>query len=160
MSTNGQVQGCRIDARQQTKRGNAPIRIGFGHLVAMTCLMAVPITANAATGTPPSVVVFDQALGGTKAVDVAYAFLPSKGYVAVLPSDEAGNPIRKPIGTAEVGGGDHRNVKITLADPPKSGQKLWIALYRDADSKAGFDPSGDKAIWDDKLPSENAFMVK
>jgi hypothetical protein len=121
---------------------------------------AVPTVAFAATGTPASVVVFDQTIGGAKTVDVAYAYLPAKGYVTVFASDEAGNPVRKAIGSAEATAGDHRNLKVTLTEQPKQGQRLWVSLYRDADGKQGFDPAGDAAVWDGKLPSENAFIAR
>lgn len=118
-----------------------------------------PAAFATALSTPPSVVVFDQAVAG-KSVDVSYVFLPAKGYVAVYPSDANGQPIRQALGTATLNAGDHRNVKISLNEQPKPGQRLWISIYGDTDGKPGFDAKADTPIWPTLLPSENAFIAR
>ena len=128
-------------------------------ILSVAWVAAASTSAFANSNAPPSVVVFDQPIAG-KSVDVAYVMLPTNGYVAVYSTDATGKPIREAIGTAQLKVGDHRNVKITLNDQPKSGQKLWISLYSDTDGKAGFDPKADLAIWQASLPSENAFLVR
>lgn len=117
--------------------------------------------AIAATGPAgePSVLVFDQKIQNGQ-VTVDYANLPAKGYVAIYGSDEKGQRSGQPIGSVAVAPGDHRNVKVTLSEMPKAGQRLWASLYTDADNTQQFTPGkGDAPVWS-KLPAENAFTVR
>jgi hypothetical protein len=133
------------------------VLVSAAFAVSATAAFAVSAGATVAA-TDPSVLVFDQPASGT-AVTVAYTFMPSKGHLAVY-ADDGGTAVRTPLGSAELAAGDHRNVKITLAQPPKSGQRLWVAMYRDTDNKAGFDPKADASVWGDALPVVNAFAIR
>jgi hypothetical protein len=119
---------------------------------------AYAVTGPAANQTPPSVIVFDQKIANG-AVDVTYANIPAKGFVAVLDSDKKGMPA-KVLGAEAVTPGDHRELKIKLTTPPKTGEKLWVSMYLDSDGKPGFDAKADKPVWSTSLPDENAFMVR
>jgi hypothetical protein len=127
-------------------------------VLAGAAMMAAAATAHAAT-IDPSVIVFDQALAD-KSVDVSYAYLPEKGYLAVYPSDAEGKPVRQALGTTELKAGDHRNVKITLSEAPKAGQRFWVSIYRDADNKAGFDSKADQPVWKADIPAHNSFLAR
>lgn len=120
---------------------------------------AAAVTATGATTTPPSVLVFDQKVSGG-AVDVKYAYLPSKGYVAVLASDANGKPSGAPLGVQAITAGDHRDVKVALSGQPKTGDKLWVSLYFDSDGQAGFDAKADKPVWPDGVPTMNTLIVQ
>lgn len=121
--------------------------------------VALAVTAAGALTTPPSVIVFDQKLTNG-AVDITYANIPAKGYLAVLPSDGKGMGGGEPLGTQAIDAGDHRNVKVKLTGTPKAGDKLWVSMYFDTDGKPGFDAKADKAVWAEALPAENMFTVK
>lgn len=111
-------------------------------------------TAAAAT-VPASILVFDQKLDA-KSVKLSYVFVPEKS-VAVVYADGAAQ--KTPLGTVAVTPGDHRDVKIALADEPAKGSKLWVSLYRDKDGKA--EPKSEQSYWsDDKLPSTSGFVVQ
>lgn len=112
--------------------------------------------ANAtAAAVPASVIVFDQKLDA-KSVKLTYVYVPEKS-IAVVYADGAES--KKPLGTLEVAPGDHRDLKIALADEPAKGSKLWVSLYRDKDGKA--ERKADHAYWADaKLPTTNGFTVQ
>jgi hypothetical protein len=122
----------------------------------------LPSHANApdAFVAPPSVLAFDQKSAGDVTID--YVYLPANGYVAVYQSDANGNPTGKPIGHVPMTKGDHSNVKVPLDGPPKSGERLWISLYEDADKQPSFDPgSGDTPVWSkNQLPAQNMIVVR
>lgn len=114
----------------------------------------------AASSYEPSVQVFDQA-AKSKEISIHYVNIPTKGYVVVYGSDANGAPDRNArLGTADVAAGDTRDVKVTLKDVPKSGQRMWVGLYKDTDNKPGFDAAGDKPLWSASLPAENAFTIR
>ncbi len=127
--------------------------------LAIATVASVAAAAAAHAQGEPSVTVFDQAAAGN-AIKVHYVNLPAKGYVAVHAADGNGKPIAAPVGTAELAAGDHRDVKITLKEAPKPGQRMWVSLHQDSDNKPGFDPAVDKAVWGQALPEENAFTVR
>jgi len=111
-------------------------------------------TAAAAT-VPASILVFDQKLD-TKSVKLSYVYVPEKS-VAVVYADGAEK--KQPLGTLAVAPGDHRDLKITLANEPEKGSKLWVSLYRDKDGKA--EPKADQAYWSaDRLPATSGFLVQ
>ncbi|MGD9671426.1 MAG: hypothetical protein AB7U75_20655 [Hyphomicrobiaceae bacterium] len=122
----------------------------------------LPSHANApdAFVAPPSVLAFDQK--SARDVMIDYVYLPTIGYVAVYQSDASGNPTGKPIGHSPMTKGGHRNVEVPLDEPPKSGDRLWISLYQDADKQPSFDPgSGDTPVWSkDQLPAQNMIVVR
>lgn len=120
---------------------------------------ALAVTAAGGLTTPPSVLVFNQKLTNG-AVDVAYANIPSKGYLVVMGSDAQGMPQGTPLGSASINAGDHRNVKVKLSGEPKAGDRLWVSMSLDSDNKPGYDAAADKAVWPGKLPSENMFVVQ
>lgn len=109
----------------------------------------------------PSVVVFDQTLK-SNSVMVDYAYLPQNGYVAVYSSGDDGKPAGTPIGHVNLEAGDHRQIKVTLNEPPKAGDRLWVSLYKDGDGKPTLDlKAGDAAIWErEQMPPPNAFLVR
>ena len=133
--------------------------------VMMLGVAGVPIAAHAATSegstTPPSVMAFNQS-AGSKSIVVDYAYLPENGYVAVYKSDEAGKPTGEPIGYTQAKQGDHRQFEIELKEAPAKGDRLWVALYKDADQDPSFKPgAGDKPVWSKSdLPAENMFELK
>lgn len=133
--------------------------IAVGAAVAGASGPAFAVTAPGVLTTPPSVLVFDQTLVNG-AVEVKYANIPWKGYAAVLGSDDKGMPAGTPLGAQPINAGDHRDVKVVLSGQPKTGEKLWVSLYFDTDGQAGFDAKADKPVWPDKVPAENAFMVR
>lgn len=118
-------------------------------------------TAPAPSQTPASVMVFDQAPASNK-IGVKYVYLPEDGYAAVYHSDDSGRPTGNAIGYAKLPAGDHRDIKIELKEGPKSGEKLWVTLYRDADNAPDFDPGkGDVAYWSaEAKPWENNFEIR
>lgn len=123
---------------------------------------ALAMSVQAATaGTNPSALVFDQQ-AKNKSIAIEYVYLPEKGYAAVYRSGEEGKPSGAPIGNVSLDAGDHRKINVTLNEQPKSGETLWISLYKDADGKPTFDPGeGDEAIWSKgQLPSSSAFVVR
>ena len=122
---------------------------------------AVATAATTAKTGEPSVTVFDQAATGN-AIKIHYANLPAKGYVAVYAADANGQPNRSsPLGITELNAGDHRDIKVTLKDAPKAGQRMWVGLYKDTDNKPGFDAKADAPIWGTgSLPLENGFVIR
>jgi hypothetical protein len=122
-------------------------------------LAANAVTTAAASTTPPSVIVFNQKLTNG-AVNVTYANIPAKGYIAVLGSDAKGMPTSQALGEQAIEPGDHRELKIKLDEQPKTGDKLWVSMYLDMDGKPGIDAKADKPVWPTSLPLENAFMVR
>lgn len=123
--------------------------------------LAVTLAAGAALAmtTPPSVTVLNQAVK-SNAVDITYAYLPTSGHVVVLGSDANGKLGDRILGSAEMKAGDHRDFKVNLTEAPKPGEKLWVSLYDDTDGKPGFDMKADKPVWGDRIPLQNAFIVK
>lgn len=126
---------------------------------------AAPSASYAATGetatAPPSVLAFDQKLQDSKIV-VDYAHLPTAGYVAVYGTDKDGKPMGEPLGYSKIDAGEHRQLTISLNQQPKSGQRLWLNLYKDADSDPTFKPgSGDEPVWSKgELPAENMILIR
>ena len=125
-------------------------------------IVSLAVTANAATQgamTEPSVMVLDQKISDGHLM-VEYAYLPEKGYAVVYGADKDGKPIREPLGHLSLEQGSHSKFKIKLDKATPAGAKLWVALYKDKDGKAGFDKQADAAIWGDKLPAENQVIVQ
>lgn len=112
--------------------------------------------ADAAT-VPASILVFDQKLDA-KSVKLTYVYVPEKSF-AVVYADGAES--QKPLGTVAVAPGDHRDLKIALAQEPEKGSKLWVSLYRDRSGDGKFEAKANQAYWsDDKLPSSSGFVVQ
>lgn len=120
---------------------------------------ALAVTAAGASTTPPSVIVFNQKLN-SGAVDITYANIPAKGYLVVMGSDAQGMANGAPLGSASIGAGDHRNVKVKLTGEVKAGDRLWVLMALDSDNKPGYDAAADQAVWAGKLPAENMFLVQ
>lgn len=132
--------------------------------LASAFLTGLVMTAHAETSaaistTPPSVLVLDQTPKDGKVL-VEYAYLPNDGYVVLYGADKNGQPIRGPIGHAELKAGSHIKFNVKIDKPPQSGDSMWAALYVDKDNKPGFDKTADASIWNDKLPLENRFVVQ
>lgn len=123
--------------------------------------MALAAPAPSSSATPASIMVFDQAASGN-AISVKYLYLPEDGYAAVYRSGDSGRPVGSPLGFAKLSKGDHRDIKLELKDGPKSGEKLWVTLYRDADNAPEFDPgNGDVAYWSaENKPWEHQFKIR
>ncbi len=146
--------------REMTRSFNRFVStVAVGAALVGASLQAFAVTTTGALTTPPSVLVFDQKLvnGG---VEVKYANIPSKGYVAVLGSDANGMPTGTPLGAQPINAGDHRDIKVALNGQPKAGDKLWVSLYFDTDGQAGFDAKADKPVWPDGVPTMNTFIVR
>ena len=112
-------------------------------------------TNAAAATTPASLIVFDQKLDA-KSVKLSYVYVPEKS-IAVVYADGAES--KKPLGTLAIAPGDHRDLKVALADDAAKGSKFWVSLYRDKDGKS--EPKADHAYWTDaKLPATNGFVVQ
>jgi len=128
-------------------------------VVAAAALLVSAYAAISATG--PSALVLDQR-AKNQSISIDYVYLPENGYVAIYNSDEQGRPSGTAIGHANLNAGDHRGVEVRLSEQPKSGEKLWISLYKDGDGTPSFDPGqGDMAFWpQDQLPAESAFIVR
>ncbi len=95
-------------------------------------------------------------------ITIDYVYLHEYGYVTVYQSDAQGKPTGIPIGYVSLKAGNHRYINVTLNKQPKSGQKLWVSLYKDVHAKLAF-YSGweDDALWfKDQQPPERAFMVR
>ena len=126
---------------------------------------AAPLATHAATNDadplPPSILAFDQK-AADKSIVVDYAQLPSAGYVAVYKTDKSGKPTGEPLGYTKIEAGDHRQIKVPLAEKPSSGDRLWVALYKDSDKDPTFSPSkGDTPIWSKtELPPEGMIVVR
>jgi len=123
-------------------------------------LTGATLSAHAATSmTEPSVLAFNQKVQNGQLV-IDYAYLPAKGYAVVYGADADGKPLKEPLGHAELGAGNHTNVKIKLNSEPAKGSKLWVSLYADKDGKPGFNRGGDVSFWQDRLPRENEIIVQ
>ncbi len=127
--------------------------------IAVAVCASMAIAATPAQSGEPSVTVFDQAATGTS-VNIHYVNLTSKGYIAVYAADAEGKPTRTPLGSAELAAGSYRDIKVTLKDAPKSGQRMWVALHSDSDGKPGFDPAADALVGGQAIPLENAFAIR
>lgn len=122
-------------------------------------VIAITATANAATATtPPSVIAMSQSVQNGE-VTLDYAYLPANGY-AVIYADENGKPSSAPLGSVELKAGDHRFIKVKLSSKPDKGDRLWVSLYSDKDSKPGFDRKGDASFWSGGLPPINQITVQ
>ncbi|RUP09580.1 hypothetical protein [Hyphomicrobium sp.] len=115
----------------------------------------------AAVKHPASVIVFDQKIDGS-AVKLSYIFAPDKSHAVVYGSDQNGRHTGKALGSVAVEPGDHRDIKIPLKTEAKSGDKLWISIYRAQDGGTAFDAEKDVSYWaqDEHLPSTNGFVVR
>jgi hypothetical protein len=145
--------------RQRFQGGNMSrtfrtLVLGMG-FVGIAAASAIAASAS----TEPSVMVFDQPAKGN-AVQVSYAHLPAKGFVAIYGAGADGKPSGAALGFAELPAGPHRDFSVQLSAAPKAGQRLWASIYRDADNKPGFDPKADASVWASGLPSENAFVIR
>lgn len=128
-------------------------------LFAASGLALTPAKDSTAATTPQSVLVYDQKINN-KTVIIKYAYLPKDGFVVIYGSDASGKITGEPIGSAALKAGDHRDLRVTLANEPKAGTKLWAALYDDSDHKSSFDKT-DKPLWAmNKLPLQNMFKVE
>lgn len=126
---------------------------------------AVPLAAHAKTKQAypisPSIVAFDQkAPQGQLRVD--FAHLPQQGYVAVYKADTSGKASGEPIGYTKLEKGEHRGFTVALSKEVKSGDQVWLAMYKDTDDDPSFDPGSlDQSVWSkDNLPSENLVNIK
>lgn len=124
--------------------------------------LAVKTDGAAATGgspTPPDIIVFNQKLNG-KSIDVAYAYLPSPGYLVVYGMDASGKATAEPLATLPLAAGDHRNVKVEFSKAPAAGTALWASLYHDVDGDKSFDKAKDRSFWGEQQPLVNQFQVQ
>lgn len=115
-------------------------------------IIAAPAAALAASPVP-SVLVFGQkAVGGD--ITVAYANVPSAGYLTIHPSDDRGKISTTVIGQAKLPAGDSRNIKIKLDQPVKSGQMLWAEVQPEGGATGSAKPFLDKGT-----PAEQSFKM-
>lgn len=115
-------------------------------------------TAGGST-TPASILVFDQKLASGQ-IDISYAYLPQKGYIAVYALDADGKAAGEALATMPMAAGDHRNVKVELKQAPKAGAQLWATLYQDVDDDGKFDKAKDQRIGGDMNPVDSKFTVE
>jgi hypothetical protein len=121
---------------------------------------AMQEAGETAATTPASVIVFDQKLDSPE-VRVSYIFAPEKSFAVIYGSDEKGPDTKKVLGELAVNPGDHRDLKVPLSGSAKSGDALWVALYRAKSGGAAFDGKGDVSYWaGESLPSMNSFLVR
>jgi len=127
--------------------------VGVGTL-AMNAHIAKP-------GSDRSALICDQQ-PNSQSIIIDYVYLKENGYVVVYQSDAHGKPTGIPIGNVSLEAGDHRDINVALNEQPKSGEKLWVSLYKNADGKPSFDPGEvNIALWSkDQQPAESAFMVR
>lgn len=110
--------------------------------------------------TPASVIVFDQKLESPE-VRVSYVFAPEKSFAVVYRGGDNGAGTKHVLGTAAVDPGDHRDLRIPLSTAAKSGDALWVSLYRAKSGEADFISKTDVSYWaDENLPSTNGFVVR
>lgn len=131
-------------------------------VAAVVAAAAMLMSAYAAiSATDPSALVLDQR-AKNQSISIDYIYLPENGYVAIYNSDEQGRPSGPAIGHANLNAGDHRGVEVKLSEQLKSGERLWVSLYKDVDGRPKFDPGqGDVAFWPEgQLPEESAFIVR
>ena len=130
------------------------IAFAFAGFALIQPAYAVQQPGNAvAASTPASVIVFDQKLDGS-AVKLSYVYAPAKSFAVVYGSDKEGRHNGKALGSVAVEPGDHRDLKIPLDRQAKSGDALWISIYRAKDGSATFDSKNDVSYWaDGNLPS-------
>src|SRR5690606_12108328 len=91
--------------------------------VALAATVLTGSAAFAAPGTPPSVIAMNQKLKNDS-VSITYAYMPKAGTVDIYSSSSSGKMSSKPIGSAKVPAGDHRNIDVKLNTAPKAGAKL------------------------------------
>jgi hypothetical protein len=143
----------------------ARLSVSVFALVVATCAFtpsafAMPEATVTAAATPASVIVFDQKLDSPE-VKVSYIFAPEKSFAVVHQGDEKSEGAKKLLGTLALDAGDHRDLKIPLSNPAKSGDGLWISLYRAKGGGAEFNSETDVSYWADQgLPSTHGFVVQ
>jgi hypothetical protein len=113
--------------------------VGVGSL-AMSAHIATPSSDRSA-------LICDQK-PNSRSITVDYVYLKKNGYVVVYHSDAHGKPTGFPIGNVSLKAGGHQYINVTLNEQPKSSEKLWVSLYKDANGKPTFDPGkGDDALY-------------
>lgn len=140
---------------------SAAAALGLALLVGAGAVVPAHAAVSDSFAAPASVLAFDQKLNG-EAITVDYVQIPAAGYVAVYKTDGKAMPIGEPIGHTRVETGDHRQVLIKLSKTLKSGEKLWVTLYKDVNDTLTFEPkSGDKPVWSkDGLPPEGLILIQ
>lgn len=128
--------------------------------VAIVPAMAVPADQSKASepSIPASVLAFNQKPAGN-AVQISYAYLPEKGYVAIF-ADKDGKRGSEALGFTALDKGNHNNVKIDLASSVPAGTALWATLYKDVDGDKSLDLTKDKPLFPNGDPVENRFMIE
>jgi hypothetical protein len=131
---------------------------GLASLVQPAFAMQEP--GSGAASTPASVIVFDQKLNGSD-VKVSYVYAPEKSFAVVYGSDQSGKLSAKALGSVALDPGDHRDVKVPLTEQVKSGDALWVSLYRAKGDGATFDSANAISYWtNESLPSTNGFVAR
>lgn len=131
---------------------------GIAVLTQPALAMQEPGASTAST--PASVIVFDQKLDGS-GVKLSYVYAPEKSFAVVYGSDQHGKRTRKTLGSLALDPGDHRDVKIPISEQTKSGDALWVSLYRAKGDAKTFDSANATPYWsDENLPSTNGFVVR
>ena len=73
-----------------------------------------------------------------RSTTVDFIYLKENGYVVVHRSDAQSKPAGVSIGNVGLETGGHRNIDVALNEQPKSGEKLWVSLYRISDARRSF----------------------
>lgn len=109
------------------------IRSGvLGGLFAATTSIGIAYAAGAI------IKVSDQKFTGGE-VTIADVNLPTDGFLVIHPSDASGNLIERSIGQVALKAGDHKAVKVKLAETHKAGDKLWAMLHEDTGVKGTYE---------------------
>lgn len=136
----------------------AALACGLASLVHPALAMQEP--GSGAANTPASIIVFDQKLDGSD-VKVSYVYAPAKSFAVVYGSDQNSKPGTKVLGSIALEPGDHRDVKVPISSQAKSGDALWVSLYRAKGDGKTFDSANATSYWgSESLPSTNGFVVR
>lgn len=104
----------------------------------------------------PSALVLDQKLDGNT-VNLTYAYMPEDGFIAIYKGMD-GAASGKPIGTAALPAGDHRDVKVKLSTSVDSGTELFVSLAKGRGD--AYDESKHESVWQmGEIPTESRFKV-
>lgn len=122
--------------------------------------LAMQEAGSGAANTPASVIVFDQKLDGSD-VKVSYVYAPEKSFAVIYGSDPHGKRTGAALGSTALEPGDHRDVKVPISGQVKSGDALWVSLYRAKGDGKTFDSANASSYWsNESLPSTNGFVVR
>lgn len=98
--------------------------------IATLSAVVVASTAFAGTGTPASIIAFNQKPTNS-AVTITYAYLPKDGALDIFAVGPNGMRKGKSLGNVALRAGDHRDVSVTLNAVPAKGTRLVAVIEKD-----------------------------